>query len=66
MHSVEVTDYSASNIGKLDDLINIEAPISKVISDVAYFIKKRVQKHYDKGITPVIPPPRKSIVHSLP
>ena len=52
----EVTDYSASDIDKLDDLITIEAPISKIISDVAYFNNKRVQKLYDKGITPVIPP----------
>jgi hypothetical protein len=37
MHSVEVTGYSSSDIGKLDDLLNIEAPISKVISDGAYW-----------------------------
>jgi len=66
MQSVEVTDYASSDIGKLDDLINIEAPISKVISDGAYYSKKRVQKFYEKDITPVIPPPPNSIVHGLP
>lgn len=37
MHSVAVTDYSASDISMMDELLNIEAPVSKVISDGAYY-----------------------------
>jgi len=66
MHSVEVTDYASSDIGMMDDLLNVEVPVSKVISDGAYYSKIGVQKLYDKGIIPVIPPPPHSIVHGDP
>jgi len=63
MHSVAVTDYSSSDISMVDDLLNIEAPVAKVISDGAYYSINGVQTLSDKGIIPVIPPPSNAIVH---
>ena len=63
MHSAAVTDYSASDISMVNDLLNIEAPVEKVISDGAYYSINGVQNLSDKGITPVIPPPSNAVVH---
>ena len=40
----------------MDDLLNIKTPVSKVISDGAYYRINREQTLGDKGIIPVIPP----------
>jgi len=63
MHSVVVTDYSSSDIGMIDNLLNVEAPVSKIIADGAYYSIKGVQTLSEKGILPVIPPPSNAVIH---
>ena len=63
MHSVEVTDYSSSDICMMNNLLNINTPVSKVIADGGYYSINGVQRLYDKGITPVIPTPSNSVIH---
>jgi len=63
MHSVEVTDYSSSDICMMDDLLNIKTHVSKVIADGAYYSINGAQTLSDKGIIPVMPPPSNSIIH---
>jgi len=66
MHGTEVTDYTASDIEMMDDLIpdNTDLIIDKVIADRGYYSIEGVEKLYNKGITPVIPPPDNAVIHN--
>lgn len=65
-HSVEITDYEASDIGEMSNLIPDErsgVKIESVTADGAYYSIGGVQKLHERGITPVIPPPSHAVVH---
>lgn len=65
MHGVEITDYEASDIEMMDDLIPEDGsqPIDKIIADGGYYSIQGVEKLHDLGITPVIPPPSNAVIH---
>ena len=66
MHSVEITDYEASDIGEMSNLIPDEhsyIKIKSVTADGAYYSKEGVEQLHERGITPVIPPPSHAVVH---
>lgn len=62
--AVNVTNCETADINELESLIeNADVSINKVIADKAYYSIEGVQTMSDKGITPVIPPPKNAIVH---
>ena len=65
IHQIEITDYEASDIGEMDNLLCTEqsAQIESVTADGAYYSKEGVERLSKKGITPVIPPPYNAVVH---
>jgi transposase len=65
MHGIEITDVEDSDIGMMDALMpkDESQPIGKVIADGAYYSIKGTQSLHDKGIVPVIPPPKHSVIH---
>ena len=66
MYETEVTTLESSDIEIMSDLIPEGLPIDKVTADGAYYSKEGVEKMYNEGITPVIPPPKHAVVHGLP
>lgn len=63
IYTVEITDNSVSDIAMQASLIAEEVEIDKVIADGGYYSIEGVEQLYLNGITPVIPPPRNSIIH---
>ena len=63
MHAVEITDYESSDIVMLNHLIPAGIEVNKIIADGGYYSIAGVEKFSLQGITPVIPPPKHSVVH---
>ena len=59
----EITDNSVSDIAMQESLIPEDIVIDKVIADGGYYSIEGVEHLYLNGITPVIPPPRDSVMH---
>lgn len=64
MHAMEITDYDVSDIEMLEQLIPDNISIDKLLADGGYYSIQGVEELNNKGITPVIPPPKHAIVHS--
>lgn len=64
MHAMEITDYDISDIEMLEKLIPDNAGVDKLLADGGYYSIEGVEALYNKGITPVIPPPKNSIMHN--
>ena len=64
IHAIEITDYNVSDIEMLPHLIPESLTIDKFIADGGYYSIQGVEELNTKGITPVIPPPKHSIVHN--
>lgn len=66
IHQTEITDYEASDIGEMDNLLcneQSEMQIGSVLADGAYYSKEVVEKLSKKGIIPAIPPPSNAVVN---
>jgi hypothetical protein len=64
IHSIEITDNSVPDIAMQDVLIPDDIAIDKIIADGGYYSIDGVERLYLNGITPVIPPPRHSVIHN--
>ena len=62
IHSIEMTDNSVSDIAMQDKIIPSDIAIDKIIADGGYYSIDGVERLYLNGITPVIPPPRDSVI----
>jgi hypothetical protein len=61
--SVELKDNDTSDIAEMPNLIDIEGvSVASVTGDGAYYSKEVVEQLHNKGITPVIPPPKTAVV----
>lgn len=65
IHGIEITDYEASDIEMMGDLIpdEIAELVDKTIADGAYYSIEGTQDLHNKGIIPVIPPPSHAVIH---
>lgn len=63
IHDVEITDCHTSDIEMLESLIPENISVSRVIADGAYYSIEGVEQLSNRGITPVIPPPRNATTH---
>lgn len=62
--AVHITNCETADINELEPLLeNADLHVSKVIADKAYYSIDGVQSMSDKGIMPVIPPPKDAVVH---
>lgn len=62
--AVSITNCETADINELEPLLeNADIHINKVIADKAYYSIEGVQSMSDKGIMPVIPPPKDAVVH---
>lgn len=64
VHAIEITNYDISDIEMLPQLIPENIVIDKLLADGGYYSIQGVEELNAKGITPVIPPPKHSIVHN--
>lgn len=64
IHNIEVTDCDVSDISKLDDIIPDNVSIENLYADGAYYCKSKIEELANKGITPVIPPPKNAIAYN--
>ncbi len=62
IHSIEITDNSVPDIAMQNALIPSDIAIDKIIADGGYYSIDGVEHLYLNGITPVIPPPRNSVI----
>jgi len=65
MHAMEITDYDVSDIEMLERLIPSSAAVDKLLADGGYYSIQGVEALNAQGITPVIPPPKHSIMHNI-
>lgn len=66
IHQTEITDYEASDIGEMDNLLcneQSEMQIGSVLADGAYYSKEVVEKLSKRGIIPAIPPPSNAVIN---
>lgn len=63
IHELEVTDCNTSDISVLDDIIPDNIKIGKLYGDRAYYSISKVEELQNKGITPIIPPPKNAKIH---
>jgi hypothetical protein len=68
MYGVELTEPITPDILMMNSLIfdGVGPTVDKVIADGGYYSIDGVEGLNKKGITPVIPPPRHSVVHGKP
>jgi hypothetical protein len=68
MYGVELTESITPDILMMNSLIfdGVGPTVDKVIADGGYYSIDGVEGLNKKGITPVIPPPRHSVVHGKP
>lgn len=64
--AVAVTSEEGGDSPVLDQFLELNFPIDKVIADGAYYQIERNQALHDRGITPVIPPRDNCVVHGTP
>jgi len=64
IHAMEITDCDSSDIAILDQLIPDATNVDNIIADGGYYSIAGVEALSSKGITPVIPPPKHSVVHN--
>lgn len=64
VHDIEVTETEVTDRQTMDDLIpdEIAMLLDKVVADGGYYSKEAVEKLYNKGIIPAIPPPSNATV----
>jgi hypothetical protein len=64
VHGVDITQTEVADSDVMEDLIPDEIAIllEKVIADGGYYSKELVEKLYNKGIIPAIPPPSHAVV----
>ena len=63
IHNVEITDCHTADIEMLEYLIPGNISADRVIADGAYYSIEGVEKLSNRGITPVIPPPRNAKIY---
>ncbi|WP_338112011.1 transposase [Rickettsia asembonensis] len=64
IHNVEITDCHTADIEMLEYLIPWNISADRVIADGAYYSIEGVEKLSNRGITPVIPPPRNAKIYA--
>lgn len=63
VYAASLTEQEVGDKEIMDALMPASLSIDKVIADGGYYSAEQSQNLYDKGITPVIPPPANSTVH---
>lgn len=63
-YAVELTERDVGDGEVMDLLMPKSIIIDKVIADGGYYCAEKSQTLFEKGMTPVIPPPAHSIVHN--
>lgn len=68
MYGVEITESNTTDILMMNSLIVDETipVVDRVIADGGYYSIDGVEGLNTQGITPVIPPPRHSVIHGKP
>jgi hypothetical protein len=64
IHGIDITETEIADIDKMEALIPDEIAnfLEKVVADGGYYSKEIVEKFYNQGITPSIPPPSHAVV----
>ena len=63
IYATDLTEQEVNDKEVMDLLMTDSLNIDKVIADGGYYSAQKSQNLYDKGITPVIPPPSHAEVH---
>lgn len=62
-YAIELTAQDVGDREMMDLLMPESVILDKLIADGGYYSVEKSQELYEKGITPVIPPPATSVVH---
>ena len=63
-YAIELTEQDVDDREMMDLLIPEYVVAGKLIADGGYYSAEKSQELFEKGITPVIPPPANSVVHN--